>query len=62
MARRSIEERNIRSLQKTGGGKSYIITLPIEMIHDLEWQAKQKLTVKRHGEGILITDYKKKKK
>ena len=58
MARRNIEERHIRSLNKTGGGKSYIITIPIEHIRKLGWRSKQKLTVKRYGDGILIQDWK----
>lgn len=58
MARRKITERHIRSLHKTGGGKSYIITIPIEHIYDLGWRSKQKLVVKRYGNGILIQDWK----
>ena len=62
MARRKIEDRHIRSLNKTGGGRSYIITLPIEHIHELGWKSKQKLIVKKYGEGILIKDWEKSKK
>ena len=62
MARRKISERHIRSLYKTGGGKSYIVTIPIEHVEELGWKSKQKLVVKRYGDGILIQDWKSAKK
>ena len=58
--RRKIEERNIRSLGKVAGGSSYAITLPIEIIRELGWRKGQKLVVKKHGEGIIIKDWKPK--
>lgn len=58
MGRRSIEDSNIRNLQKTAGGKTYIVSLPIELVRELEWKVKQKLEVKKYGDGILITDWK----
>jgi hypothetical protein len=60
MGRRKIEERNIRNLQKTAGGSTYIVSLPIEVIRELGWKAKQKLVVKKYGDGILIKDWKPK--
>jgi len=59
MGRRTIENRNIRNLQKTAGGSTYIVSLPIEVIRKLKWKVKQKLVVKRYGDGILIKDWKK---
>ncbi len=59
MGRRTIENRNIRNLQKTAGGSTYIVSLPIEVIRELKWRVKQKLVVKRYGDGILIKDWKK---
>ena len=56
MANRKIKERHIRSLYKTGGGRSYVITLPIEDVEELGWKSRQKLVVKRYGEGLLIQD------
>jgi len=59
MGRRKIENRNIRNLQKTAGGSTYIVSLPIEVIRELKWKVKQKLVVKRYGDGFLIKDWKK---
>lgn len=56
MPRRSLEDRNIRKLNKTGNG-SVIVTLPIEIIRKLEWQAKQKVVVKQEGKRIIIEDW-----
>lgn len=57
MGRRKIEERNTRSLQKTAGGSTYMVTLPIEIVRELGWRSKQKLDVKKYGDGILIKDW-----
>jgi hypothetical protein len=62
MGRRTIEEHNIRNLQKTAGGSTYIISLPIEVIRELGWKAKQKLVVTKQDNGILIRDWKNKSK
>ena len=53
--RRKLEEKNIRKIFKSG--KSYAITLPIEMIRELKWKEKQKIVVKRRGGGIYIEDW-----
>jgi len=53
MGRTKIQNRNIRRLNKTSGGKSYGITLPIEIIRKFKWQCRQKLR--------LLIDEKKKK-
>jgi len=57
MGRKKIEERNIRKLVKVGGGKTYSITLPIDLVRELEWKSGQKLTVKKYGKGIIIRDW-----
>ena len=57
MPRRIFEEEHIRSLSKGAGGSSYSIILPKYLIGELGWKAKQKLEVKKHGDGILITDW-----
>ncbi|MCF8224914.1 MAG: AbrB/MazE/SpoVT family DNA-binding domain-containing protein [Bacteroidales bacterium] len=57
MARRKINERNIRSLTKVSGGTSYGITLPMEYIRKLGWRAKQKLEVKLYQDRIIIRDW-----
>ena len=60
MARRPLEEREIRSLTKASGGKSYTVTIPLEYIKKLKWRAKQKLEVTLYGNRIIIKDWKKK--
>ena len=59
MGRRSLEEREIRSLTKAAGGKSYTITIPREYIKKLKWRAKQKLVVTLRGDKITIKDWEK---
>ena len=59
MGRRSLEEREIRSLTKAAGGKSYTIILPREYIKKLKWRAKQKLVVTLRGDKITIKDWEK---
>ena len=58
MGRRPVEENNIRSITKSSGGRSYTITIPMEMIKKLKWQAKQKVVVQLKGERIVIEDWK----
>ena len=59
MPRRKIQNRNIRKLGKTGRGASVSVTLPIEIIRELKWKAKQKVVVKKRGKGIYIEDWEK---
>lgn len=59
MARRILEERNIRKLNKVGRGRTIAVTLPIELIRELGWREKQKVVVKKRGSGLLIEDWKK---
>jgi len=59
MARRSLAKRNIRSLTKTSGGKSYSVIIPIEYIKKLGWRSRQKLVVSLYRDRIIIKDWKK---
>jgi len=59
MARRKLEDRSIRKLTRTGGGKTISVTIPIEIVRELKWRNKQKVVVTKRGKGILITDWKK---
>ncbi len=59
MPRRKLSEKNIRKLTKMGGGKSFGITLPIEIVRKLKWRQHQKLTVKLRGKKIIIEDWEK---
>lgn len=52
-------EENIRQISKEGK-TSLGITLPIELARKLKWKAKQKVTVRKWGKGLLIQDWRKK--
>ena len=52
-----MEDHDVRNLQKTAGGSTYIVSLPIDVVRELGWQAKQKLVVRKYGDGILIKDW-----
>jgi antitoxin component of MazEF toxin-antitoxin module len=57
MARRNLEDRNVRKIFKSG--KSYCITLPIEMMRKLNWREKQKVIFEMKGKSVVIKDWKK---
>ena len=61
MARRKIEDREVRSLIKMSGGKSYAVTLPIDVIRRWGWQKGQKLqlTVDEKKRRITVEDWEK---
>ncbi len=56
MARRKLEERDIRKLTKTGAG-SITVTLPIELVRQLKWRSGQKVVIKKSGAKIIIEDW-----
>ena len=56
MARRRLKNKNVRKLFKKGG--SYCVSLPMEIIDELNWRDNQKLIAKKKGQGILIVDWK----
>lgn len=57
MPRRKLNQRSIRKLTKMSGGKSYGITLPIEMVRELKWKKRQKLVVTKRGKKLTIEDW-----
>ncbi len=59
MARRKIENKNVRSLSKVSGGRSYAITLPIDVIRRWRWKNRQKLslTIDNKKKRIIIEDW-----
>jgi len=61
MARRKLEQKNIRKLTKIGGGRSYGVTLPISYIRELKWRERQKLVVEldKRRKSIKIKDWEK---
>lgn len=59
MPRRSADEENIRKLQRTGSeGRSYALTLPKKLVQELGWRERQKLTVKKTDNKLIIKDWK----
>ena len=58
MPRKTLGERNTRKLLKIGNG-SIAVTLPIEMVRNLKWREKQKVTVRQEGNKLIIEDWKK---
>lgn len=59
MARRKLEERNIRKLTGPGDGRGVAVNIPIEIVRTLKWRRGQKVVVKKRGSGILIIDWEK---
>lgn len=58
MARKKLEDRNIRKLTKVGR-QSIAVTLPIEIVRELKLREKQKVVVKKVRGGVVIKDWKK---
>jgi len=57
MARRKIENRNIRKIQRSSG--MYYISIPVEIMREFKWKEKQKVVVKKHGKSkVVIEDWK----
>lgn len=54
---RKSEEKNIRKLVRMGK-TSLAVTIPRDLVVALNWREKQKLTVKRQGQSIVISDWK----
>jgi antitoxin component of MazEF toxin-antitoxin module len=59
MARRKLDEKDIRKLTRMGGGRSIGLTLPIEIVQKLKWRDRQKVKVKLSGKKIIIEDWTK---
>ncbi len=57
MARRKLEDRNIRKLTKLGA-RSISVTIPIEMVRKLGWRERQKVVVKMRGKKLTVEDWK----
>ena len=55
------EEKNIRKLTKMGGGASYGITLPVDVVRRFKWRERQKLEliIDEKNKTIKIKDWKK---
>ncbi len=57
MANKGHKERGVRNLQNSNG--TYYVTLPKELITELGWRERQKLTVKKAGAKLIIADWTK---
>ena len=58
MARRKLENKNIRNLQKHK--QTYMVSLPIDIIRKFKWKEKQKVEVLEYGKNkIVIKDWQK---
>ncbi|MDP2709271.1 MAG: AbrB/MazE/SpoVT family DNA-binding domain-containing protein [bacterium] len=56
MARRKLEDKNVRKILKSGS--SYAVTVPIEIMRKLKWKEKQKVVVSLKGKSVIIKDWK----
>jgi hypothetical protein len=57
MGRRKVGQENIRNIQKSNG--SYLVSIPIELMRELGWREKQRVTIYKSAKGKLtIGDYK----
>jgi len=57
MPRRKLTDKNIRNIYKNQ--RTYYVSIPIEFIKELEWQDRQKVTVRKSGKKLIIEDWKK---
>lgn len=55
MGTRSFEERNRRTIMKTGG-ESYTVTIPKHLMKELRWQVRQEVVFERKGKTLVIKD------
>jgi len=56
MARRKLEKRHIRKIQRSHG--TYTVSIPISDMRALKWREHQKVTVRRFGKGLRVQDWK----
>lgn len=57
MANKKSTEKQIRKLTKIGQ-QSIAVTIPIEIVRELKWRAKQKVVVRKSGSKLIIEDWK----
>lgn len=55
MPRRKLADRNTRKIMKSGG--SLVVSIPKEILKELRWRVKQKVVVKKKGNGVFIGDW-----
>jgi hypothetical protein len=57
MGTRKAGEQDVRSITQNKTG-TYSISLPIGLIRELKWQNRQKVTVTKRGDKLIIEDWK----
>ena len=55
MARRKLNKRNIRNIQRSHG--TYYISIPIGIMRLLKWQDRQKVVVNKLGKKLVISNW-----
>ncbi|MFH1375424.1 MAG: AbrB/MazE/SpoVT family DNA-binding domain-containing protein [Patescibacteria group bacterium] len=53
--RRELRDKNVRKILKVGN--SYAVTIPLEIVRELNWKKKQKVVVKKRGKGVVVGDW-----
>ncbi len=49
-------QQDVRVLQLNNSG-TYSVSLPIKEIRELHWQKNQRVTIKRQGKKLIISDW-----
>ncbi|MDP1834192.1 MAG: hypothetical protein Q8L11_04680 [Candidatus Moranbacteria bacterium] len=52
-----LKDKNTRKITRVGK-TSLSVTLPIEIVRELGWREKQKVTIKKVRGGVMIKDWK----
>jgi antitoxin component of MazEF toxin-antitoxin module len=53
-----LKDKNTRKITRVGK-TSLAVTIPIEIVRELKWKERQKVTVKKVRGGVLIKEWKK---
>lgn len=61
MSKRGFSKRNVRKLGTIGNASqpSFYVTLPIDFIRNLGWDASQEVKIRKHGKKLIIEDVQK---
>jgi len=60
MATRKYNQKNIRKI--TRNGPSHSVSIPVEFLKKLDWKERQKVVIKKIRGGVVIKDWKPRKK
>jgi len=56
MSRRKLTKEHIRNIQRSKG--NYYVSIPINIMRDIKWKERQKVTVRKYGKNkIIISDW-----